>query len=847
MLTPLFLMLALQGGLPAPQGDAHLVRIDGNLRTLAKLQRLGVDLVERNLPMGRFDLVADDGQLAFLKGQGLETTILIEDIAGYYAQRLATGSTPPAGTGLGSWLQPAFGQGSMGGYYTFDEVASVLDQISTAYPQFVTPKFSVGQTIEGRNLWAVKISDQPGVDENEPEVRFDAMHHAREPESMQTALWYLLWLCESHGTDPLATYLVNRRETWILPVINPDGYVYNQSIAPGGGGMWRKNRRDNGGGSMGVDLNRNYPYEWFYDDSGSSSNPNSEIYRGTAASSEPEVTGMVAFMASRDFKTALSLHTYSNLWLAPWGYDQLYPANWTAYDEIGSLATEFNGYPHDPASLLLYAANGVTFDQDHGTHGTMAWTPEIGNSSDGFWPPTDRIEPLAEENRLALARTALAAGAWLRLASHNLMDAGDGDGTFEGGESVLFDLVLRNSGLAPTGPVTVTLTSLSPWAVVTTGPGGAADVSSFTDLHQTQMLDLLPGVPPGTLIEYSLEFTWDGHTFSNPDAFLAGAGAPLAVFDFEGASDQGWALSAPNDASTGTWERGDPNGTAAQPEDDHTAGGNTCWFTGQGAPGGSLGANDVDGGTTTLSSPAFNLSGQTAVELNFWLWYSNSTGGSPDQDVFLIEGSDDGGSTWTNLATVGPTGANGGWNQHSIPLESHLAMTNNVRLRFKASDTGSGSIVEAALDDLSLVPSDPGGLGMRSCSPAVINSTGAPAILHATGSATVSDQDLQLATIQLPNQQFGYYLCSQTTANVPGPGGSMGVLCLGGQIGRFTGQVASTGAAGHIAILVDILQLPVGSGTSVQPGDSWTFQLWYRDATPTPTSNFSDALTIGFQ
>jgi hypothetical protein len=847
MLNTLCLIMSLQGSLPAPNGDAHLARIDGNLRTLAQLQKLGVDLVERDLPGGHFDLVADDGQLRFLKAQGLDATILIEDIAGYYAQRLATGSTPPQGSGLGSWLQPAFGQGSMGGYYTFAEVESVLDQIGAAYPQYVTPKFSLGQSLEGRDLWAVKVSDQPGVDENEPEVRFDAMHHAREPESMQTALWYLLWLCEECGTDPLATYLVNRRETWILPVVNPDGYVYNQTIQPGGGGMWRKNRRDNGGGSMGVDLNRNYPYEWFFDDSGSSSNPNGETYRGTAAASEPEVAAMVAFMASRDFKTALSMHTYSNLWLAPWGYAPLYPGNWSAYDEIGSLATEFNGYPHDPASLLLYEANGVTFDQDHGAHGTLAWTPEIGNSSDGFWPPVDRIIPLAEENRLALARTALAAGAWLRLGAHNLMDAGDGDGIFEGGESVLFDLVLRNSGLAPTGPVTVTLTSLSPWAVVSTSPGGAANVNSFSDLHQTQMLDLLAGVPAGTLIEYSLEFTWDGHSFSAPDAFVAGAGVPLAVFDFEGASDEGWGLSAPNDASTGTWERGDPVGTAAQPEDNHTPGGTSCWFTGQGVVGGSLGSNDVDGGTTTLTSPNFNLSGQSAVQLNFWLWYSNSTGGSPGQDVFLIEGSDDGGASWTNLATVGPAGANGGWNEYSLDLETSLNMTAAVRLRFMASDLGSGSIVEAALDDVSLVPADPGGLGQRSCSPAVPNSTGNPASLHATGSATVSDQDLQLATINLPHQQFGYYLCSQASAVVPNPGGSMGILCLGGQIGRFTAQVASTGNTGHLAIDVNIAQLPIGAGVAIQPGDSWIFQLWYRDIAPISTSNFSDVITIGFQ
>ena len=378
----------LQSDLPAPSGPAHLVRVEGGLRALARLQRLGADIVERDLAPGGLKVLADDAQLAFLESQGLTTSVEIEDLAAHYAARLA--NTPPslpltAGQDLGAWLQPPFSQGGMGGYYTWDEVTSVLDQIHAAYPSIVGPRTSLGTSLQGRGIWSVKVSDTPGADEPEPEVRIDSMHHAREPQSMQTSIWYLLWLCENYGTDPLATYLVDERETWFVPVVNPDGYVYNQQQQPGGGGLWRKNRRDNGNGSTGVDLNRNYPFEWGYDDQGSSSNTGSETYRGTGPVSEPETAAMVAFIEGREFATALSMHTYSDLWLAPWGYIPAYPPNWTEFDEVGTLATEVNGYPHDPASLLLYAANGVTFDYDYGVNGTLAWTPEIGSSSDGFW------------------------------------------------------------------------------------------------------------------------------------------------------------------------------------------------------------------------------------------------------------------------------------------------------------------------------------------------------------------------------------------------------------------------------------------------------------------------------
>ena len=180
--------------------------------------------------------------------------------------------------------------------------------------------------------------------------------------------------------------------------------------------------------------------------------------------------------------------------------------------------------------------------------------------------------------------------------------------------------------------------------------------------------------------------------------------------DFE--VNSGWLVGAPNDATTGTWTRGDPVGTAAQPEDDHTAApGTDCWFTGQGAIGGSLGANDVDSGTTTLYSPAFDLSQTAAPVFSYWRWYNNSSGASPGADIFVVQVSDDL-SSWVDVETVGPTGAGtaGGWIQHEFIVSDFVLLSTTVQVRFQASDLGSGSIVEAGVDDFVIHDVDCGGI-----------------------------------------------------------------------------------------------------------------------------------------
>ncbi len=175
------------------------------------------------------------------------------------------------------------------------------------------------------------------------------------------------------------------------------------------------------------------------------------------------------------------------------------------------------------------------------------------------------------------------------------------------------------------------------------------------------------------------------------------------LFDLE--TDQGWTVGAIGDGATGgVWVRVDPVGTAAQPEDDHTPGGTTCFVTGQGTPGGALGAADVDGGKTTVRTPPLNLTAFVDPSIGYWRWYSNDAGSFPNQDVFTIDVSNNG-TSWTNVEVVGPTGpeVSGGWFFHRFRVADLVTPTSQVYLRFVAADLGNGSVIEAAIDDLVVI------------------------------------------------------------------------------------------------------------------------------------------------
>lgn len=196
------------------------------------------------------------------------------------------------------------------------------------------------------------------------------------------------------------------------------------------------------------------------------------------------------------------------------------------------------------------------------------------------------------------------------------------------------------------------------------------------------------------------------------------------------------------------------------------------------------------------------------------------------------------GGPWIPIATDLPPGSTNVGSIHEYTWTVPDDLSSKVRVRVRMDNSGT-DYYDVSDSNLAIVP----GLGASYCGPAVSNSTGMPGVIHAWGSDVVADQDFHLPGTQLPAGRFGYFLDSPTQGFVQNPGGSQGNLCLGGQIGRHVAQVGNSGDAGVIVIVieVDLTSLPRPSGsTAVQPGETWNFQLWYRDQNPGSTSNFTD-------
>jgi hypothetical protein len=242
--------------------------------------------------------------------------------------------------------------------------------------------------------------------------------------------------------------------------------------------------------------------------------------------------------------------------------------------------------------------------------------------------------------------------------------------------------------------------------------GGAYTVVNMTNLRggNTYTADI-PAQAQDVFVDYYIyAHDGDGHERTDP---LSAPTVPhqfavgTLIDNLEAAS--GWVVGAAGDnATTGVWLRADPVGTSAQPEDDHTpTPGVMCFVTGNGPVGGDVGVNDVDNGTTTLLSPTFNLSAATqSCIVSYWRWYSNNQGGAPNTDNWVVDISNDGGTTWVSAENVNPPNAQQNtWVRVDVNVIALFGTPNQVKLRFRASDLGTGSIVEAAVDDLVVLTS----------------------------------------------------------------------------------------------------------------------------------------------
>jgi hypothetical protein len=659
-----------------------------NPAQLNRLQTLLADVDEHHpaLTSGYAIAYATAAEQAALNAAGIPFQIEIHDLQAWYAARGAADSGPRGGP-----------VGSMGGFRTLAELLSEMDRLAATYPQIVSAKFSLGNSLQGRPIYAFRISTTPGVhDPSKPVAWFDALHHAREPMSAEAILRFADFLASGAGSDADATRIVATRNCIFIPCVNPDGYEYNRQTDPNGGGMWRKNRRNNGG-SFGVDLNRNYGWEWGPQWQGSSGNPDSETYRGTAPFSEPETVVIRDYLAQQTPGMSQSCHTYGDLQLYSWGYDTVVTPDDAAFRAYGNDMASENGFQVGTIWQVLYLANGGSTDYHYGQHGTFAFTPEIGNDNDGFWPSPSRIDALAAAAHRPLLRTAQWTGGWVDLLAPRWTEAaGDGDSDLEPGESWLLSLDLQNAGVAAVNG-TLDVSSASPHVSVSGGPVPLVLAVRGTGTSAALTIDFDPQTPAGTPIDLDLTFNYGGFADQRSLSVQLGGLRLLAVDAME-SGDFGWTA---NNATNWSWVRANPeptnyNGQPAQSGDDHSAAGTLCWVTGA-AAGSSVGSNDVDG-VARLTSPSLNLAEFSHVELAYWRWFANdpAAGGN---DRFVAEASSNGGANWVQLESAANQNS---WREVIIPLENFIALTDDVRIRFTVADDPNDDITEGLVDDIEL-------------------------------------------------------------------------------------------------------------------------------------------------
>lgn len=403
--------------------------------------------------------VFSDLEIDTAKKLGYKVDIIIKDMQKYYVNtvrdrvRSEVKNTAPCSV-INTYATPDhFNLGSMGGFLTYAQMLAELDEMQSLYPDLITVKSPIGtfETIENKPIYWVKISDNPTTDEAEPEILYTAIHHAREPASMQQLIFFMWYLLENYASNTKIQSLVDTTEMYFVPVINVDGYLYNETTNPDGGGYWRKNRRDNGDGSFGVDLNRNYSYEW---GGLGTSDSFGETYPGTAGFSEPETQAIKWFCEEHEFVMALNNHTYSQLLLYPFGYDHNQPTPDNAtFEAISSLMVSENGYINQ-ISADLYPASGVSDDWMYGdttTHNKIfAMTPEIGYA---FWPSISDIIPICKEmmfHNLTGAH-AIHNYASIKDNSPSLLDDINGN----------FDYTIQRIGIGGSGDFSVSVVPVS--------------------------------------------------------------------------------------------------------------------------------------------------------------------------------------------------------------------------------------------------------------------------------------------------------------------------------------------------------------------------------------------------
>jgi hypothetical protein len=266
-------------------------------------------------------------------------------------------------------------------YLNPQEIEDFLRGVHAQYPDITEIK-SIGKSLEGRDIWAMKISDNVRDDEVEPSILVNGMHHAREVMTPEITTDMISYLTSNYGKDETVTRWVNDTEIWVVPMFNVDGNnkMWTEDS------MWRKNTRD----GHGVDLNRNYPYGW-NTCRGSSASTGAQDYRGTAPASEPETQAMMNFVSEIKPVFNISYHSYSEIVIYPYGCRPNRTPAEEAVEAVGTEIAKKIDYKPGTAWELLYNADGGDIDWMYTAHQVIPFVIEVNGTWDGFHPNYKRM------------------------------------------------------------------------------------------------------------------------------------------------------------------------------------------------------------------------------------------------------------------------------------------------------------------------------------------------------------------------------------------------------------------------------------------------------------------------
>lgn len=357
--------------------------------------------------------------------------------------------------------------GSIGGYMSMSEVLDQLDAMQDKYPNLISVRRPISnyKTQKNNSIFFVKLSDNPEVDENEPEILYTGLHHARELISVSELIYTMWYMLENYDSNPLIKQILQNTQLYFIPVLNPDGMNYNiegyDPVLDSFNRNHRKNLRDNNNNGIfepetdGVDLNRNYGHEWGHDDEGSSGYEGSDVFRGPFPFSEPETQAIRWLCNQHDFKIALNAHSYGDVLIHPWGFAPEQTPDSTRFRYYGEILTRLNGFLAGRGlETVGYNTNGDSDDWMYGSKGIFSMTPEIGGEGDAFYPPKSRIIPLCQ--------SMLQMNIYAALLGNSMIDITDETPRFISSGTNQINLEFTQFGVYQ-GPVEISFKSLSPY------------------------------------------------------------------------------------------------------------------------------------------------------------------------------------------------------------------------------------------------------------------------------------------------------------------------------------------------------------------------------------------------